>query len=253
MIDKLGHSESTQTPGFKVKTQSTIPTGCGMGSSAATITSTNYALSHFFLQKLSQDQYYQLGQNAENLQHGRSSGLDIQAVMQGGLLKFKQNTLIKLPFNTDIPMWVVNTGTRLTSAGECLARAKSHFEQSEKLLHNFSHVTSLIEQHLASGAIPELKEAFRENHRLLVEIGVVPEKIQLFVQMLEGEGAAAKISGAGGIKGDRAGIVLIIHEHPPIEIVKSFGFELEEIKIAHKGVEIVEQQHADSKQHTVIA
>ena len=254
MLDKLAQNEASKTPGFKVKTQSTIPTGCGMGSSAATITSTNYALSHFFEQKLSQEQYFELGLNAENLQHGRSSGLDIQAAMQGGALKFRQNTLTKLSFKENIPMWVVNTGSRATSSGECIQQAKTHFEQSDTLLGEFTSVTNAIEEHLASGNLQALIDAIRANHRLLVQIGVVPEKIQLFIQMIEDEGGAAKICGAGGIQGDHAGMVLIIHEQPPSESIKSFGFELEKIDIVQQGVQIIAQSHADTKDtRTVIA
>jgi len=249
MIDKLGQANTAKTPGFKVKTQSTIPTGCGMGSSAATITSTNYALAHFFEQKLSEDQFYQLGLNAENLQHGKSSGLDLQAAMQGGMIKFTGKSAQRLALWPALPLWMINTGARTTSAGQCVEKVKSHFEGQDSLLDEFSTVTLAIEKHLSDCNLNALKAAICQNHRLLVKIGVVPERIQLLVQMIEGEGGAAKICGAGAIEGDSAGMLLVVHDTPLTEIVHSFGFELEKITIAPKGVEIVEQIHAHASQH----
>lgn len=238
MLDKLNPNQQA-SPGFKIKTQSDIPASCGMGSSAATITATNYALAHFFQQTLSEEQYLQLGLRAENLQHGRSSGLDIQAAMHGGLLKWSGKQLQHLPYDNCLPMWMVNTGPRHTTAGACVTKASAYFKQSPELLDAFCRVTNAIEQHLQSKNLTKLKAAIKENHRLLVKVGVVPEKIQLLVKLIEDEGAAAKLCGAGGIDGDGAGILLILHEKPLHELIDSFGFSISPLMIAPKGVEII--------------
>ena len=65
---------------------------------------------------------------------------------------------------------------------------------------------------LAGSSEQELIAAVRENHRLLVGIGVVPESVQHLVSEIEAQGGAAKICGAGSIRGDSAGIVWVVGE-----------------------------------------
>ena len=48
----------------------------------------------------------------------------------------------------------------------------------------------------------------RENQRLLEQIGVVPQPAKRFVAAVEGLGGAAKISGAGAVRGTKGGVVL---------------------------------------------
>ncbi len=63
--------------------QSDLPIGCGMGSSAATILSVIYAIATHLHLPISQEKLFQLALEAENMQHGRSSGLDLKIVYAG--------------------------------------------------------------------------------------------------------------------------------------------------------------------------
>ena len=84
-----------------------------------------------------------------------------------------------------------------------------------------------------------MQAAVRENHKLLVKIGVVPDPIQQFIKDVEKWGGAAKTCGAGAVAGDSAGIVMVIAENPPIELCQRYGYELSAVRGDPLGVRIV--------------
>src|SRR5260221_7671008 len=66
--------------------QSDIPIGCGMGSSSATILSVMHAVSTYLKIQISPETLYQLALEAENMQHGHSSGFDLRVAQLGGCI-----------------------------------------------------------------------------------------------------------------------------------------------------------------------
>lgn len=194
--------------GVKIQVQSEIPIGCGLGSSAATILSVMYAISHFLQLTISKEALLQLALEAENMQHGHSSGLDLRVINQGGCLYMQNQHYISRPLPT-IPLYLVQTGSPQTSTGECVERVAAHF-QSPLLCAEFASVTRAMDAALAQNANEALQASVRANHQLLTQIGVVPLKVQAFVREVEALGGAAKICGAGAICGDNAGAMLVV-------------------------------------------
>lgn len=194
--------------GVEIKTSSNIPIGCGMGSSAATVMSALHALTHFFKLEIDPRYYVSLGREAENLQHGRSSGLDLQLAMLGGALKFQEGHTEPRIFS-NLPLYIVLTGVPLTSTGECVAKVQSYL-QTGTWLNDCEAVTTAMDRALQNLDIHLLQACIRQNHQLLIKLGVVPQKVQMFIQKLEQMGAAAKICGAGAVAGDKAGIVWVV-------------------------------------------
>lgn len=207
--------------GVEIQTQSDIPIGCGMGSSAASIVSTNYALSHFFDSKdLTTEKYFELGLDAENLQHGRSSGLDIQMALQGGLVAYQKGKMTPLP-KPNFMFFARNTGQPSSITGDCVNQTQALFKQRPELLLAFDQTAQKVQQAILNNDQTLMMQAIRENHRLLVEIGVVPQAVQDLIAQIEALGGAAKISGAGSIQGDGAGYVLALGLKAP----EKLGFE----------------------------
>lgn len=207
----LAESHNLTLPhGVKIHLQSDIPIGCGMGSSAATILSVMQATSHYLQIPLSQDALFKLALEAENMQHGYSTGLDLRVALQGGCLymqeeKIEPRTIPKMPF------YLINTGSPLTTTGQCVEKVAPLFK-SNALQNDFAAVTHAMDKALSEQSWQNMQSAIRENHRLLVEINVVPEKIRQFVRQIESQGGAAKICGAGAISGDQAGALLVATE-----------------------------------------
>lgn len=220
--------------GLRLKFESRIPVGCGLGSSAATICAIIYAVMKISGIQPNSDIVFPLALNAEHLQHGRSSGLDIKTVLTGGSVLFDKNNQKKrvLP---SLPFYLVNTGRPLSSTGECVSQAQIFFKRP-RLLDTFAEVTRAIDEALSKNNTDNLIQAMRKNHQLLCQIGVVPLKVQQFIATIEQLGGSAKICGAGSVKGDAGGMCLVICNKPIEGLCLKYGYEIEIFKGINQGV-----------------
>ncbi len=210
--------------GVEIHTDSTIPIGCGMGSSAAAIVSVMYAISRFFQLDIDAQSCYQLAWEAENMQHGHSSGVDVHLVLKGGCIRFQKEGQIEARVIPQRSLLLVNTGSPQATTGECVSVASTHLKGDAKMLADFAQVTEGVDRSLMQNDLSGLQNSVRENHRLLIKIGVVPSKIQRFIADIEKEGGVAKICGAGAVHGDNAGIVLVIAEQDLTNLIQSYGY-----------------------------
>ena len=224
--------------GVEIQVDSTIPLGCGMGSSAAAVVSTIYALTNIFNLNWQTADYLRFGKEIESLQHGKSSGLDLHLVTHGGCVRF-QNGMAQTRQWPNLPMYIINTGQPQSTTGECVAQVASKFAKDKNLALAFRLVTEQIDQALMHNQLNIFKQAIRANHNLLLNIGVVPNKVANFIQELEANGAAAKICGAGAVRGDNAGIVLLISEVDLQHIVAKHGYQMQTIQIDLHGTKII--------------
>ncbi len=222
--------------GVKIQVQSDLPIGCGMGSSAATIISVMQAVSDYTQTHLSTEQLFQLALEAENMQHGHSSGLDLRVAMHGGCI-YVNNGEIEQRSIPSFPLYLVNTGTPVTSTGQCVEKVASHF-QSEQMKNEFAAVTKAMDSALKNQSWHAMRDAIAANHKLLVAIGVVPAKVQQFIADVEAMGGAAKICGAGAVMGDQAGAVMVAadNQHDVIMLSKRFGYNVIPIAGEMRGV-----------------
>src|SRR3989338_909432 len=226
MMDMVDHFNSKIIDGLNIQTSSDIPVGCGIGSSAAMILSVLYAISRYCKLNLSPEKFFALGFEAESLQHGKTSGIDLQISLQGGCARVQHGQCETRAIPSG-PMYIVNTGTPSVSTGECGEYVKKHFAK-DSIWKSFEAVTNEIDLALQHQNATELRRLVQENHRLLVAIGVVPERVQRFVREIESIGAAAKICGAGAVAGDHAGIVLVVSENKNAinACCQQYGYEL---------------------------
>ena len=72
----------------------------------------------------------------------------------------------------------------------------------------------IIELEGASADPDRSLHLIREHEACLEDLGVVPEEVRSVVRRVEGEGGAAKISGAGSLSGPGAGSLLVYHPDP---------------------------------------
>lgn len=227
----------TLSEGLEICASSEIPMGCGMGSSAALVMSTLYALAHFFKVEFDPKRFMLLGKEAENLQHGVSSGLDLHLAMNGGCVRFQNGQAEKraLP---KMPFFMVQTGVPHSTTGECVSKVAKHFKHST-IWEEFASVTESFDAALQQNNFSELQTCLRENHRLLVKLGVVPDTVQAFIRAIEKAGGAAKICGAGAIQGDKGGIVLIASLEDLTQTVRSYGFQLQDVQGDTHGTHLI--------------
>ncbi|MBN2689410.1 MAG: mevalonate kinase [Gammaproteobacteria bacterium] len=209
--------------GLKITTSSTIPPHCGLGSSAASLVSFIHALNHFLELDIDILEYFELARQSENLQHGISSGLDLHLAINGGCTYFANKTFIKktLP---KTPLTIINTGSAAVSTGETVAHTSKILQNNTKLLAGFAEIPTLLSQAIESGDIESMRELIKINHKLLKQINVVPNKVDHFITDIEKLGGAAKICGAGTLKGDDAGVILISCDQNIDNLIQKFNY-----------------------------
>jgi len=226
-----------------IQVDSSIPIGSGLGSSAAVIISCLRSLVHLFKLKWDPSKFLKIGTDIENLQHGKSSGIDLYTSTFGGGVYFNSNYLnqaqkIVLP-NFDFK--IVNTGMPAATTGECVAKVQDYFLKADlNLISKFSEITSIIKQALITNNRSQFIEAIKENHALLCAIQVVPQKVQAFIEEVEILGGAAKICGAGSVYGDNAGVLLLIGDQSKIaKIAAKYNYKIQDASVDFGGVTIV--------------
>jgi mevalonate kinase len=227
------------TQGIKIHVESTIPMGCGMGSSAATVLSVVHAIANHLEMNLTPEMFLRLGLQAENMQHGYSSGLDLQVSMYGGCLYIKEGQLHQRAVPT-IPMYLVNTGSPANTTGECV-EAVAHYFKTSQIGNDFAAVTDAMDAAFQDAHLVRAQESVQANHDLLVRIGVVPEAVQQFATSVQEMGGAAKICGAGAISGDKAGVALVVtqDEAALAELCARYQYSLLPIVGESRGVHVI--------------
>lgn len=194
--------------GCNITLTSNIPLGCGMGSSAALIVNLILGVNTLFNLQLSQEKIFEFALAAENLQHGYSSGLDIKLSLMGGMHIFRKNQPLQPISAPSLSLQYFNSGKPESTTGECVAFVKQqNFPQI--LWQEFEKTTLAFIEALKNNDQKTLIEVIKKNHRLLCEIGVVPKHIQAIIANIEAQGGAAKICGAGSIRGNNAGMILM--------------------------------------------
>lgn len=229
---------------LEIQVDSGIPIGSGLGSSAAAIVSCLRSLAQLFKIHWEPKKFLNLAIDIENLQHGISSGIDLYTTIFGGCTYFPKNLKNNnfMPQNIILPNFdfkIVNTGQPAATTGECVFMAKKYFEGSD-LIKEFSLITEAVKQALITGNKVQCIEAIKENHALLCRLGVVPEKIKIFIKAIEQTGGAAKICGAGSVYGNSAGIVMLLGDlEKIIRVMKNYKYQLQDVNVDYQGVTIV--------------
>lgn len=227
-IHTLDGLHRTLDSGMVMKLRSSIPVGCGMGSSAATVLSEIRAMGHFFRVDFKPDWYYEYSLDAEKLQHGKPSGVDSYISLHGGCARFQDGAArsVSLP---RMKMFMVQTGIPASTTGECVMQVENQFKSSA-VWSEFEAVTNEFEQALQSNNVQKLHWLVRENNRLLSAIGVVPEKVGNFIAEIEAWGGSAKICGAGAVTGENGGVVLVLADEKPSALCEKYGYTVSSVR-----------------------
>ena len=192
-------------PAGIVQTSSTLPTGSGMGSSAAAIAATLTLAEQLSGNHLTQAERFERVRYCERLQHGRGSAIDAAAVTYGGLVRVQGGAVQRLDCHLGKGWFRVQTGRPSVTTGQCVAAVREQ-KFDAALWQQFADITDQLPDALQDQV--RLISLLRQNHRLLDTIGVVPAKVRAFIEDVEALGGAAKISGAGAHQGDAGGLVL---------------------------------------------
>lgn len=219
--------------GAWLRIDSDLPIGSGFGSSAAAATAVVAAVLAFSAgeeEAASPERIARLALEVERRQHGQPSGVDGATVLQGGVLWARRSAagglgdleMERIEVRSDLlsRLRVYDTGMPAESTGEVVSAVRALRERDpgrhERMLDRIEAATRALRGELErEAADPDRSlHLIRENEACLEDLGVVPEEVRSVVRRVEGEGGAAKISGAGSLSGPGAGSLLVYHPDP---------------------------------------
>ncbi|MEM0899690.1 MAG: GHMP kinase [Pseudomonadota bacterium] len=211
-IPGIGAVNRLLAPG-QLGSRSSLPIGAGLGSSAAVVAATTVLFEHILDRPKTLEERYERVRFCERLKHGKAGPIDAAAVVRGGLVR-ADNVGIEAP---ELPedhgllrgegwYWVLH-GRPESSTGECVSHVRVNHGSDSALWDSFGNCTKSLIRAMANGE--NAKAEIRENQRLLEMIGVVPDDAKEFVRQVEALDGAAKICGAGSIRGDAGGVILV--------------------------------------------
>lgn len=185
--------------GLRVDIDSALPTGRGMGSSAAVAVALVRAAAALAGEALDAETLFQRSLALERVFHGQPSGVDNAVVAAGGLLRFRRGPPLQIePLALAHPLTVVvldSGGPGDTAAMVAAVRARRPAVDPV-----IEAIGALVEQ--AGGLLDrprELGAALDENHALLRRLGVSTPALDELCAMARAHGAlGAKLSGSGG-------------------------------------------------------
>jgi len=210
---------------FDVLIESTIPPGSGFGSSAALAVAVVAACRRACDDDPGLDEIARLASAIESRQHGRSSGVDVQAVLRGGLLRCRRRDDGSLEYEelpgtaTSLDAFrLFHSGTPRETTGDMVAQVRRLKDREPARVGDafatMDAATSEGCRALLRGDAAGLLPIVRSAERALEAIGVVSADVRATIRAIEAQGGAAKISGAGGSTGAGAGLILVVHPDP---------------------------------------
>lgn len=188
-------------PRGTLELESSIPVGAGLGSSAALCVAVTDWLNHDF--GLSAEQRRQFATSLEHTFHGRSSGMDVAAIVSAQPISF---STVGGPIPLDVrklpPFTFHDTGLR-ASTRDCIAKvaqfAEAHPQRAEETDRAMAEAAIWAAEALETGDLRRLADALRQGQRCFETWGLMPPAAQAQVQQLLADGAlAVKLTGAGG-------------------------------------------------------
>lgn len=230
---------------LKIRINSQIPIGSGLGSSAAFAVAIAAAFFEFLKLPRSLKKINEIAYEIEKKQHGTPSGGDNTVSAYGGFLLYRKETeafKVFSPLKTKVfpSIFLINSGKPEESTGEMIKIVKDFIlsfpREAEKIFREMEQITRNFLRFL-SGEGQNFGDLITRNERLLEQLGVVSSKTKLLIQKIESIGGSAKISGAGGVKVN-SGIILTYHQDQKvlIKLASEEKLDMFRVKLGERGV-----------------
>ncbi len=212
---------AAQGRSLRLEVTSELPVGSGLGSSAAVAVAIAAATAAAGGLGTPPELIRAAAGSVERRQHGSPSGVDVAAVLEGGALLIEGgggSELSYAPLLLDQrssrgirALRLYNSGSPAEGTGEVVAAVRqlrsADPERVARAFDQLDTVTRDLRARLGDGG--SLAPLLQAAHRALIDLGVVPDAVRRQIARLEQAGFAAKISGAGGLAGPGAGLVLV--------------------------------------------
>ena len=190
-----------QNTGIRIKVESDIPLGVGLGSSSACCVAGAAAISRLF-KKISKEEILELAIEAEKTIFENTSGADCTVCTYGGIMEYdKKNGFSKIESEPNFHLVIANSKME-HSTKSVVENVKQFKEKNEEkfstLCDKESKLVEDILELLKNNNIVEIGKRINENQEYLETIGVSNEKLRKMIKIGQNKSFGAKITGAGG-------------------------------------------------------
>lgn len=201
MADVVERSRSKTR--FAVSISSQIPSGSGLGSSAAVSVATSAAALKFFRLDTSPEAVFETALKGEKKVHGNPSGIDVETSIKGGMVLFSKTAGAKsIPLERGLRILVIYTGkTRKTGIliGKVREKRRRFPHFFERLTNAASFVSLGMVDAISCGDLPRLGAFMNISQTTLNWIGVSTPYLERILEEVSALGVfGVKLTGAGG-------------------------------------------------------
>ena len=180
-----------------------LPTGSGLGSSAAMAIAVGRALCAAHGLTPSSTRLCEAAMASETVIHGKPSGLDHTVACQGGFGLFtRKDGLSPVRAAQPITLVIGHTGKERDTKGRVARVGELYAERKDEVGARFAQIASLVQKGrraVETGNAGELGQAMSENQRHLEALEVSCPEIERMCRIAEDAGAVgAKLTGGGG-------------------------------------------------------
>lgn len=200
----LRHAGRTERTPWQVLVESGIPTGQGLGSSAAVAVAVVRALGQAAEPDESWDPQTvaDLALEAERCVHGQASGIDTAVTAYGAPIRFQQGRAQPLVLGCPLRLLIADSGTRGATAEMVAGVRARHAEHPHTYDEWFDRVGQVADdalRALAEGSPRWLGQLMNVNHLALQAMQVSTPLLDSLVAAARHAGAwGAKLTGSGG-------------------------------------------------------
>ena len=203
-LDRIFKAMKIDEENVRMELSGDLLAASGLGASAASCTAIARALSNHFELGYTDEKINDVAYEGEKGYHGTPSGIDNTASTFGGLIWFKrgkQNVIEKLKIKAPVEIVIGNTGL-VANTSAAVAGVRERKEKNPKKYEKiFNEAESLVygaKEALESYDLEKVGKLMDKNHRLLCDIGVSCEELDLLVEIARKNGAiGAKLTGGG--------------------------------------------------------
>ncbi|HVA96068.1 MAG TPA: mevalonate kinase [Candidatus Acidoferrales bacterium] len=199
---------------FDLIINSAIPIGSGLGSSAALSVAIVAAVMQFVTKKIDKETVNTIAFRIEQRIHGNPSGGDNTICCYGGIGLFQNKSFTKKLLQSKANFLLIDSGRPTETTGEMVSLVgrlqKENRSMFAQFLSDQEQVTRDLVSVLQNSNEENLMDLIKRGERNLEKIGVVSDSAKSLIALIEKEGGAAKICGAGGRK-KGSGMLLVYH------------------------------------------
>ena len=228
-----------QNTGIRIKVESDIPLGVGLGSSSACCVAGAAAISRLF-KKRSKEEILELAIEAEKTIFENTSGADCTVCTYGGIMEYdKKNGFNKIESEPNFHLVIANSKIK-HSTKSVVENVRQFKEKNEEefsaLCDKESKLVEDILELLKNNNIVEIGQRINENQEYLETIGVSNEKLRKMIKIGQDKSFGAKITGAGG-----GGCIFALTNESNLEQTmnqfKNENYDCFSVKIDFKGLD----------------